>query len=309
MLLYQRRDFGALLEDTLNFFRKYGANYFKTFFILNGGVLLLLLLVIVLGFFDLFKHIFSGVGGDSSTFFVDDFAQNSTMYILVGVMGFVLILLLSLVMYAFPVLYMKRMGETGGEPVSATEMWQEIKKVIPHFFKFFFVLLVLMIPLFAILIAVSAMLALLLIGLVLILALVPLFVNFINLSWYDYLHRRGGLMQSFSFAANAVRTNFWKYSASFWVVYLILQVVTSIFTFVPMIIMTFSGFLVPNTESTGFQDSWLIFMAVIYIVSILVSFVLTNVLYINAGLMYYDSREDLHRGVVLEEIDNLGSNA
>jgi hypothetical protein len=35
---------------------------------------------------------------------------------------------------------------------------------------------------------------------------------------------------------------------------------------------------------------------------------LSNLLYVNAGLMYYDSRTDLHQKVELEEIDTIGIN-
>jgi len=40
----------------------------------------------------------------------------------------------------------------------------------------------------------------------------------------------------------------------------------------------------------------------------LLSFLLSNLLYVNAGFMYYDSRTDLHQKVELEEIDTIGIN-
>jgi hypothetical protein len=43
-----------------------------------------------------------------------------------------------------------------------------------------------------------------------------------------------------------------------------------------------------------------------YGISILVTFVLYNVMYVNAGLQYYDSRTDLHRNLDLNEIDTIG---
>ncbi|WP_262483509.1 hypothetical protein [Chryseobacterium sp. P1-3] len=40
----------------------------------------------------------------------------------------------------------------------------------------------------------------------------------------------------------------------------------------------------------------------------MLSLVLSNLMYINAGLMYYDSRTDLHQKAELAEIDTIGSN-
>ncbi|WP_449401577.1 hypothetical protein [Chryseobacterium wanjuense] len=40
----------------------------------------------------------------------------------------------------------------------------------------------------------------------------------------------------------------------------------------------------------------------------MVSTLLMNVLYINSGLMYYDSRTDLHQKMELAEIETIGIN-
>ena len=48
-------------------------------------------------------------------------------------------------------------------------------------------------------------------------------------------------------------------------------------------------------------------MAIVYAVSIACTIVLNNLIYVNAGFMYYDSRTDLHRNVTFSEIDTIGS--
>lgn len=58
MQFYKKRDFGALVSDTLNFFKLYGKNYFKNYLTLNGGIIILLVVVIVIGFGDFFKQAF-----------------------------------------------------------------------------------------------------------------------------------------------------------------------------------------------------------------------------------------------------------
>lgn len=61
MQFYKKRDFGALVSDTLNFFKLYGKNYFKNYLTLNGGIIILLVVVIVIGFGDFFKQAFGSI--------------------------------------------------------------------------------------------------------------------------------------------------------------------------------------------------------------------------------------------------------
>jgi hypothetical protein len=49
-----------------------------------------------------------------------------------------------------------------------------------------------------------------------------------------------------------------------------------------------------------------VFMIVVQIISMIVSMILTNAIFINSGLMYYDSRTDLHRREDLNEIETIG---
>ena len=51
----------------------------------------------------------------------------------------------------------------------------------------------------------------------------------------------------------------------------------------------------------------MILMAIVYAVSIACTIVLNNLINVNAGFMYYDSRTDLHRNVTFSEIDTIGS--
>lgn len=61
-------------------------------------------------------------------------------------------------------------------------------------------------------------------------------------------------------------------------------------------------------ERNPFVGSFGILFFLIYGISSVISTLLMNVLYINSGLMYYDSRTDLHQKVELAEIDTIGIN-
>lgn len=63
-----------------------------------------------------------------------------------------------------------------------------------------------------------------------------------------------------------------------------------------------------NFEQNPFTGTLGIVFLVFYGISMLLSFFLSNLMYVNAGLMYYDSRTDLHQKVELVEIDTIGIN-
>jgi hypothetical protein len=49
-------------------------------------------------------------------------------------------------------------------------------------------------------------------------------------------------------------------------------------------------------------------LIIIYAVVMFISFLANNLIYVNAGLMYYDNRTDLHRKMDLSEIETIGRN-
>lgn len=84
-----------------------------------------------------------------------------------------------------------------------------------------------------------------------------------------------------------------------------------IFTAIPM--MMFFATLTTtapdgNFEQNPLQGNFGIVFFVLYGISLLVSFFTSNLLYVNAGLMYYDNRTDLHQKMELAEIDTIGVN-
>ena len=86
---------------------------------------------------------------------------------------------------------------------------------------------------------------------------------------------------------------------------------TSVFTLIPVVMIFATMYTVPqgsgNIQENPFVGSMGILFFAMYGLSLLVSFLLMNIIYINAGFQYYDSRTDLHRSVDLTEIDTIGS--
>ncbi|AIL47388.1 hypothetical protein [Elizabethkingia anophelis] len=311
MQFYKKRDFGALVSDTLNFFKLYGKNYFKNYLTLNGGIIILLVVVIVIGFGDFFKQAFGSNTNGEAYLFQDYFQQNQGLLIGASVLSIILIILLSLISYSFPVLYMKRLAETGNSKVTMNEMIEDMKKNLKKFFIFFIGSIFILTPLFIFAFIISSFLMIILIGFLLILACIPVMVNIINFTLFNMYNTNDGFFSSIGKAFRMqFSKDFWKYIGSTFIIYLLINVVTTIFAFIPM--MFLYGYILTTVSTTpdaiGSDSSFfMILMAIVYAVSIACTIVLNNLIYVNAGFMYYDSRTDLHRNVTFSEIDTIGS--
>lgn len=95
---------------------------------------------------------------------------------------------------------------------------------------------------------------------------------------------------------------------------IIVQVVSSIVTMIPYMITMFG--LIFGLEQGGGMESidgssisiYLVLMVLVYCLSILVSTILSHLLLIQTGLVYYSEREKLEYKTVRESIDAIGRN-
>ena len=320
MQFYQKRTFGKLVSDTFIFFKENGGNYFKNFILLNGLLLILLVVVFIFGYRELFSQLFGpNIGGES--FHLEAyFLENQGMLIALSILVFILFLALMIISYSYPIFYMKRRSETGSNKIKADDILSDIKSNIGRLLKLWLGIIFILFPAIIILYGLSSLLMFILIGFLLILLITPAIMNVMIFLMYDYLHTDKNFFQAlgyaiqsqFSYPKGHGKTPFWKYWGSATVIYIIIQTATSIFTTIPMVIYMMSNFIVPEAQGTfdesSFENSMGAVFFIIYGVSILVSFLMMNVLYVNTGFLYYDSRVDLHREVDLTEIDSIGTN-
>lgn len=319
MQFYKKRDFSSLISDTFVFFKENGKNYFKNYILINGLLLILLVVIVAFGYRELFGQIFGGNSNGQNYYFEAYFQENRFMLIFISLVVFVLFLAVSVISYSYPILYMKRLSETGNKNIKADEILSDLKNNLGRFFKFFLGLIFIVTPAAFFILGISYLLVLIIIGFFLILILMPAIMNTVNFLMYDYFHTKKTFFQSLSFALRSQfsyqngreKSPFWKYWGSTTVIYLIIQTITSVFTLIPVIIIFATLYTVPQENGTlqenPFTGSLGILFFAMYGVSLLVSFLLMNIIYINAGFQYYDSRTDLHRNVDLSEIDTIGS--
>ncbi len=315
---YKKRDFSSFISDTFLFFKEYGKNYFKNYTIINGLIIILLLALIVFGFGEIFSQMFTMDSADQTRYFERYFEENNVILILVSILILILYLVLMLFSYLFPVLYMKRVSETGAKSITMDQILADIKSQVSRFILFALGMMFIITPLIGIVLGVSVMLIFIIIGIPLLFILLPAIINVIQFLLYDYFHTKKGFFASLSYAIRAQfsyqngadKSPFWKYWAATTVMYMVIQVIISVFTMIPMFMMmgsAIAGAQSGKIQANPFEGTmgWMVFA--IYAISILASIILSNFLYVNSGFMYYDSRIDLHRSVSLSEIDRIGT--
>lgn len=318
MQFYKKREFGAFISDSFNFFKLYGKNYFKNYILINGLLLILTIAVVIFGFREIFGQLVGSNMSGESYYFERYFADNAGMLIVAGLLVFVLFALLAIVNYLYPVFYMKRIAE-GAQKIKTDEILDDFKRNTGRIFKMCIGMLFIVLPVIMIIVGFSYVLLLIIIGFFLILLVYPTAFNVSAFLMYDYFNTKRGFFESLSYSIRAQfsypngneKSPYWKYWGASIIMFVILYVVTSVFTFIPM--MFVYGSLLTSSPDGNFEENPFagtagIVFFVFYGISMLVSLFLSNLMYINAGLMYYDSRTDLHQKIELEEIETIGIN-
>jgi hypothetical protein len=318
---YQKRDFNQLISDTFQFFKDYGKNYFKNYLALNGTLILLLVVLYVVGYKSIFAQMFAGNVNGQSYYFQQYFQENTGIMVVLGLLFLFLALACLFLIYTFPVLYLKRLAETGDQNITTNQLLGDLKTHLWKFIKFVIGMFLIMLPITGILMTISFFLMLIFIGFFLILLLFPTLMNIVNFTLFHYFNTNYGFFASlkygfraqFSYKNKYLKTPFWKYWGSNIIMILIVQIVSGVIMVVPVIMMSVSVFTVP-AQNQGKQLDHVanggigILFFVFYAISLLLSLVLMNLNYVNAGLMYYDSRLDLHRNEDFTEIESIGIN-
>ncbi|AYN00369.1 DUF4013 domain-containing protein [Chryseobacterium sp. 3008163] len=318
MQFYKNRDFGTFISDSFGFFRLYGKNYFKNYILLNGLLLILMVVVVIFGYRELLMQIFGSNMNGNSSYLENYFEDNLGMFIAVGLLTFILFVVLMIVNYLYPVFYLRRLA-AGETKISMDDILTDFKNNSKKIGILCLGMIFIVTPPAFIVLGVSYALVLVLIGIPIMLFVFPTVMNIVNFLMYDVFNSQRGFFESlsysiraqFSYANGREKSPYWKYWGATLVLFIIMYVITTIFTMIPMIIF-FATMMTTepdgNFEQNPFSGTMGILFFVMYGFSLLVSFFLSNLMYVNSGLIYYDSRRDLHQQVELAEIDTIGSN-
>ncbi|MDR2816433.1 MAG: hypothetical protein LBB62_07005 [Proteiniphilum sp.] len=303
--IYKQRDFSAFISDTIAFFKIYWKNFLGNYIIITGGFLALLCVFYFFIFRDLFAALFNttndGIGYDISYYFTD----NPVLFFSMLAVVIVLSILFSIFSAAYPVVYLKLVEETGGKDFAASEIFERIKRFLPRIIRFGLYSLITFLPLIIVAAVFASVLILLVVGVFILILLIPVATVWIAQTFYVYM------LNDISFT-DAMKQG-WKilFSKKFWhiigsavVIYFILNILQGMVTMIPYMIVIFST--LASREQLNAEVG--IYTSILYIVSIVLSYILSTTLAVNQGLVYYSSLEQTTHTQALSEIDLIGQN-
>jgi hypothetical protein len=274
--------------------------------------------VVIFGYRELLMQIFGSNMSGNSSYLENYFEDNLGMFIVIGLLTFILFVMLMIVNYLYPVFYLKRLA-AGEKKISMDDILNDFKNNAKKIAILCLGMIFIVTPPALIVLGVSYALVLVLIGIPIMLFVFPTVMNIVNFLMYDMFNSNRGFFESlsysiraqFSYANGREKSPYWKYWGATLVLFIIMYVITTIFTMIPMIVF-FATMMTTeqdgNFEQNPFSGAMGILFFVLYGFSMLVSFLLSNLMYVNSGLIYYDSRRDLHQQVEMAEIDTIGSN-
>lgn len=311
-LLFQKRDFSSLVSDTFTFLKLEGKNYFKHFFKLCGIPLFLVLIFIYLladmGISSAVSANYQRVT-DPDLIFKTLFEEHLGLAMLALLGIFVVGIILGIVCYSFPALYLKNIAEAEPGQADQSTIGKQIMGKLGAIIVFGLGTTFLILPLILILAFVSTLLVFILIGIPILLLMIPTMYAVLTLAYYEYLTKNVGFFQAYGTAIRFVRYNFWSIIGNTFIFYM----VTTLITLIPSMLIQFvilGGSVLFDTENL--ENSMMVSaitwgVVLLYFVYILLATFAQNIMFINQGIIYYSEREKVENRFTKSKIDSIGS--
>ncbi len=310
--LYKKRNFSDYVSDTFLFFQKNGKHFFKLYFTINGALLLIAAVLIYFVFKVYFEFMFSSL----STGIVQEsnsmgamLQNNSTTIIGVAIFGVLFLMFVSVLQFAFPVIYLGLLDKNKGENFGVKEIISSLKNNALKLFKFIIGSIFILFPILMIIVIVNVLLCFIIIGFPLFIITIPAIMAWMHLIFFHYILGEERFFSAISSAFSDLKQQFWHIILSTLVMYVIVQIVMTIISMIPYIFGVATIFTHPRgtynqTEGLGILA---IMMTAVMIVSIIVNYILNNLILVNQGLVYFSMKEQNESVSSNNSIDLIGT--
>jgi hypothetical protein len=308
--LFKKRDFSDYVSDTFQFFRVTGKHYLKNYFTICG-VMLLLLVVLSYFLFQVYFDFFLNFGRENNNVeFFQNFVENNVPLLIGGaIFMFLFIVLLSMLNYAIPVIYMDLYAKNKGSNFETKDILAKFKANFGRILIFFLGLIFLITPLLILVFILLILLCFILIGIPLLLLAVPTVFSWISLSFIEYLNNKKGFFESLGIGFRHIKNQYFPNIGSLIIMYVIIQIGMSVFTIIPYI-YAMASIVTSSQNQTVSNDSFStakIMIIIVMVLSMLMSYILNNLLLVNQGLVYYSRKEYDENISSQDSIDLIGS--
>ncbi len=221
----------------------------------------------------------------------------------------IVILFVSLVNYAFPIIYLQLYEKHKGCNFETLDLIKAMKAKIGKIILFFLALVGLSLTAGLLLMAIVFALFFVIIGIPLAIIGIPALMAWVQLSFYEYLNEDMGILEAYGRGFDKLKQQFWPIVGSTLIMYMIIQTIATVFIAIPYIIGVID--MVTNIENQQTDaDAFSFFsimMVIVMCISILVSYILNNIMIINGGIIYYSLRDQNENITTLSDIDQIGT--
>jgi len=299
--LYKKRNFNALINDTFVFLKDDGKNFFGTYFKVIGGLLLIIIVLTFVIMRVFFENMFSGVGSpEAQQMLATYFNDNVGLFIVGGLIAALILIAISLITMSFPVIYLALLEHV--EKPTAQMIFARLKAKAGSIIIFALASLITFLPIAAVLGGVSVFLFITIIGIPVALALWAALTCWVFLTFYNTLNGEG-FFTAMGSGYRMLFQNFWAHMGSTAIFYVLSFVVQMALTLATSLLSTL--FFVAADTSGG--EDGAIAGIILFIISLLINYLFSNVLIIAHGMIYYSCKEDKEHKTLFYEIDQIGS--
>ncbi|WP_330442919.1 hypothetical protein [Flavobacterium sp. C4GT6] len=298
--LYRLRDFSALINDSFSFFKYHGKNYFKNYFIINGGILVVIALLTYLTTNVIFTSIGDLNSPGAQEMLLDYFDNNLWYFIGVGGVIVLLLMILSLLNYSYPVLYLKTLQNN--QKPTVKDIVTLLKSNAGKIILFPIASLISFIPLFTIIALISGFFIVTIIGIPVACIIIAAMASWMMLSFYDNITTDNGFFTSFSKGITILTNRFWQNVGVTIIIAIVVFCTNLFFSLIPELLLKFTLL----TETTDISSVSVIIAIISTILSVFISYLLTNLTVISQGMIYYSYEESVHNNSLDSEIDLIG---
>jgi type III secretory pathway component EscS len=312
--LFKTRTFSDYFSDTISFFKTSGRHFFRNYFIVNGGFMLVLIVLIYFGVTFYIEAIQSQIAGSNNSTgnsFDSLFSQNMPLVIGFIIISFLVVVALSVLNVAYPIIYLSLYDKHQGHDFSTTQIINVLKNNILRLIKFSLGTIFIYLPLFLIILGVCIALCFIIIGIPILLIVFPALYSWLSIAFYDYLTNQSRFFQALQVGYRTVFQDFWAVSGASFLMMMIVQMLQTVVAMIPYIIgvvIVFSSAqdtdTAPQHEKFGF---FVILMVIVFALSVTVGYISNNLLVVAQGLMYYSGRERQESVGTTNLIDKIGS--
>ena len=302
--LYKQRNFNALINDTFVFLKAGGKNYFSTYLTVIGPLVLLIMVLLFVVARVFFESMFSGFGSPEAAQMLQDyFSNNVGLFIGGGFLALLLVIVLSLLNFSFPVLYLSLLEHV--EKPTSQMLLSRIKASAGRIIVFTLLSLITFLPLFVILGVISGLLLITIIGIPVSVGIMAAVTCWFFLSFYDYLTSKVGYFTAMQNGFKMLFSNFWPHmgtTAIFWLLTFAIQMIISLIT------STISSVLFTVSNGPDMSGN-IVITVVLFVLSIAISYFFSNIVMLAHGMIYYSCKEQTENKTLYSEIDQIGNDS